>query len=686
MKFTFHLILLCLLSYLLSPLKGQAQVLPDSLEQQIGVTHPLQRLAKISQLALDYQQTDPKVSRLLAKQAIKLAREVGDPEDQYIEKMNLAETYKLLGHRDSTRLMVREIFADSSKEEVYPALKYAFQHEASWYFGKRKLDSALFFAKKCQQYAFADGANNLEVSSFNMMGNIYKYQSKWELAVDAFLNCLDRIGHLNPGQTAIIYNNLAPIYSKLGQHDKTLFYLKRSLAIRDSIGMKRGLELLFLNMGLAYRNLADHVRADSCFGASVKWCEDHQAWRFWGEGLIRQAETAIDLKNHSKALSLLEKLPTRYPSDDDQIYSYLYYKVKGEALLGLGRAREAVLAGEKSLEKAHASQSPQSRLIAYHILKAAHAQAGNFEKAYKLAKLEENLRDSLLDVEKVNALADMEAKYQNEQKQAQLELNQSLLAQEQAENAQKTTLLGAIGLGAILLLVAVGLTAFFLRKTQKLNHQLNRSNDQKASLLREIHHRVKNNLQVISSLLELQARQETDESVRDSIAEGRNRVKSMALIHQKLYQTEDLAEVDFQDYLDQLVQVLGQSFQQKDRKIHTQIVANDIKLDIDTAVPLGLIVNELVTNAYKYAFPGRKEGNIQIRIEKALSEEGYLLSVSDDGVGLPDGFSAQQARSLGLRLVNILSKQLKGQLEVFSDAGAHFNVHFSEKSARLAAN
>jgi two-component sensor histidine kinase len=193
------------------------------------------------------------------------------------------------------------------------------------------------------------------------------------------------------------------------------------------------------------------------------------------------------------------------------------------------------------------------------------------------------------------------------------------------------------------------------RETQNLK--------EKEILLKEIHHRVKNNLQVISSLLNLQAGTISDNSIKAVVLESQSRVKSMALIHQLLYESERFSSIDFSKYLHQLMATLHETFRNPNQKILYTIHAENIFLDIDKAVPLGLITNELVTNAYKYAFENLEEGIIEIDI-KNTGKENYIFKISDNGKGLPGSFIPEQSVTLGLKLVKLLTTQIDGKLEI----------------------
>lgn len=198
---------------------------------------------------------------------------------------------------------------------------------------------------------------------------------------------------------------------------------------------------------------------------------------------------------------------------------------------------------------------------------------------------------------------------------------------------------------------------------------------EKETLLKEVHHRVKNNLQVIASLLRLQSRYLQDEQSRAMFEESQNRVHSISLVHEMLYRTADLSRVDFGEYLRTLTTHLCDGWKATGRAIELSVDAAGVHLTVDTAIPCGLIVNELVTNALKHAFPDTTAGSI--RITAAHEPPGWLkVVVQDNGIGLPENLNLRRSGSLGLELVNSLVRQLHATLEVRRDAGTAFNIQF----------
>ncbi len=209
---------------------------------------------------------------------------------------------------------------------------------------------------------------------------------------------------------------------------------------------------------------------------------------------------------------------------------------------------------------------------------------------------------------------------------------------------------------------------------KRAEEQIGKSLEEKEVLLREINHRVKNNLQVISSLLRLQSRQASDESGRHVLQETQNRLHTIALIHETLYQSKSLAHVDVERYIKHLVTDLIQLFGLKSSQIDMKIDIQGLGLGADKAGPLGLIANELVSNCLKYAFPAGRQGII--RISLALESNEFHFMVSDDGVGLREDFDPFSAQTLGLVLVNTLVKQLNGVMSVIRTAGTKFLIRF----------
>ena len=216
-----------------------------------------------------------------------------------------------------------------------------------------------------------------------------------------------------------------------------------------------------------------------------------------------------------------------------------------------------------------------------------------------------------------------------------------------------------------------------LWERRQAEQQLKRSLDEKEVLVREIHHRVKNNLQIISSLIYLQTKNITDPAALRLFRDGDNRVRSMALIHEELYNSKDLAHIDFAAYIKNLTNHLYHSYREENKVVHIKTDVDKISLSMDTAINCGMIINELVSNSLKHAFTKGQAGTIRISLHPT-NRTKYLLIVSDDGKGIPSHIDFLNTQSLGLQLVCNLTDQINGTIELNRENGTEFRIAFME--------
>jgi two-component sensor histidine kinase len=215
-----------------------------------------------------------------------------------------------------------------------------------------------------------------------------------------------------------------------------------------------------------------------------------------------------------------------------------------------------------------------------------------------------------------------------------------------------------------------------ITESKRVEKQVLSALQEKEVLLREIHHRVKNNLQVIQSLLSLQAGKIKDPEAQEAFKESGDRVRSMALVHEKLYQSADLCYIDMVDYLSKLGPRLFQASQISLEKVKLKLDVETIRVGIDRAIPLGLILNELITNALKHAFSDGREG--QIRVWLAQDEGMIRLTVGNNGVGFPETVNFRKSESMGFQIITALVEQLGGTIELNREGGTEFKITFPE--------
>jgi two-component sensor histidine kinase len=208
----------------------------------------------------------------------------------------------------------------------------------------------------------------------------------------------------------------------------------------------------------------------------------------------------------------------------------------------------------------------------------------------------------------------------------------------------------------------------------KSNEEVTRSLHEKEVLLAEVHHRVKNNLAVVSGLLQMQIFSTDHSEVHAILQDSQNRIKSMALIHEKLYQNSTFANVDFADYVRELVSEIGHSYPNQAQSVQVQLDLEPIRLELTVAIPCGLLLNELLSNAYKHAFKGRETGRIDIGLRR--QNEHFLLEVKDDGQGMDPSLDIRKTTSMGMKLIQTMVKQLHGQMEFRNEKGLWFRLEF----------
>ena len=315
---------------------------------------------------------------------------------------------------------------------------------------------------------------------------------------------------------------------------------------------------------------------------------------------------------------------------------------------------------------------------AYLIYTSIDTLTGNFKDAYKHLLNYNLYHEMVMKEDRLQQMDRLEIVYDTKEKERKIDL---LKVKEEVNTLKindqsRKILIYTIVTGFLIILLVV--VVFSYRKIAIKEKELQAKNSiinitllEKEALLKEIHHRVKNNLQVISSLLSVQSRYITDEKAFEAIKEGRNRVNAMAIIHQGLYNQTDLRSLSSAEYITQLAAHLFKSYNIDGNKIKFNKSIEDVRLDIDKLIPIGLILNEAISNALKHAFEN-KEGTITVTLKSENS--GLLLEITDDGKGLPKNFAIEEYSSLGMKLIKLFTEKLKGQLACISSNGTRISI------------
>jgi len=372
-----------------------------------------------------------------------------------------------------------------------------------------------------------------------------------------------------------------------------------------------------------------------------------------------------------------------------------YYQVMATFYISLKQFAKAGPFVTKVLELPQGSVRPITLYKFYQMQFQVDSAAGNYISAIRNFELHKQLNDSLFNATQSKQIAELQIKYETDKKEQSIQLLQAQAKSQHAE-LQNVSLQRNITIGGVAMLLIIAILAYNgYRNKQRNNSELqvkqteiNQQNrslqsllQEKEWLLREVHHRVKNNLQIIISLLNAQSDFVDNPSAIHAIRESRERMQAIALIHQKLYQPDHGTRIIMSSYIQDLVSYLESSFTSA-KGIYFQMDIDETSLDVSQAVPLGLILNEAITNAVKYAFPGGRRGTIAITL-RHQGARNVLLKISDNGVGLPPDFDLAANNSLGMQLIRLFAEQLEAELFFQGSDGVEISLLFKQEFSAM---
>ena len=517
-----------------------------------------------------------------------------------------------------------------------------------------------------------------EINNSYLMGHIYHFtglvyqnQQKFELAIENYLKALPIFEEKKiTTQIPYLLVSLGSALKETKNYTEALRYYTDALKYYQNSNDRWGLNELYNYIGSAYLEMKNLDSAGIYFNKSLYLSKEIEEKSAECRALYKVGEILTTRHNYNKALEYLNNaLELNVEIENDYYQVNILYNL-GTCYAQKGNINKGLDLLQEGLSLADSLNFKYERMILNKEISNVYTELGNYKKALQYFTQYSDLNDSIYQ-EKVNKnMVEMEQKYQSQKQKTELsQLKLNSIEQEIAMRKQKSV--RNIFIFGFLLAVLLGILFFRSYQLKK------KANSEKEILLKEIHHRVKNNLQVISSLLNIQSEYITDNKVIGAVNESQSRVKAMALIHQLLYQEKNLTKIDFTEYLKELSSTLASIFQKPDTRVNVEIDASHANFDIEISIPLGLIVTELVSNAYKYAFEGISEGKINIKLQTATKNK-YVLVISDNGRGLPPNTDIYNMSSLGLKLVNILTSQLDGQFSYQYNKGAWFMVEFSD--------
>jgi len=326
---------------------------------------------------------------------------------------------------------------------------------------------------------------------------------------------------------------------------------------------------------------------------------------------------------------------------------------------------------KKMLETSQQIKHPTHVYFSYKMMYSVYNSAKRFDSALRYYILASNLNDSLKDISKKQQVVDMQYKYETAKKELEI-IN---LHKEVLNRSRIFLLVAAL---VVIAFVALGFILLY-RRVQHQKVILNEQSKRLELMMKELHHRVKNNLQIVTSLLSLQTYKLTDETVISVLKESQQRVQAMSLIHEQLYKYDEFSKFNIRDYINDLINSLMSSFGHTPDNFTVNLNVSKEVLDIDQALPLGLILNEIVTNAFKYAYAGIEFPALSLSVTE--DNKNILVSIRDNGKGLNQHEWKQKDGSFGKQLITALSRQLRAQQTIVVDKGTTFNLIIPKKAA-----
>lgn len=557
----------------------------------------------------------------------------------------------------------------------------------------------------------------LEINVFKEIASIHFDEGKVDIAESELLTVLARYKDIKYPKLHYTYNLLSSVSRVKGNFNKSLRYALLSVEAMKSSNDTTNAANFYADLARIYMEIGNTEKGIEWYkNALQKWKQNERATfgvfvaaGYVSDDLIQQGKAhdalnfTINLSKRLPPITLIQKAcfaqnlaicynalhkyaqAERYYLQSLKLYeeSKNDFEVSEEAQRAIGKfylQREDFNKAGDHLRKAllfNPNRLSTASLKDIHaMLFRVDSAQGRFLSAINHQKIHKQLSDSLLDSRKTREIEELQIQYETEKRKKDLALlsNTSKLQEnklQQASMTQQYTFLG-LGLMAVILILLYSQYKLKNKSNRDLQNQkleISEKNDslehllgEKEWLLKEVHHRVKNNLQIVISLLNTQSSYLDNDVASKALKESQHRLHSISLIHQKLYQSENLSVINMADYISDLTSYLSESFKLTGN-IHFDFQLSPIQLDINQAIPVGLILNEAITNAIKHAFKTTKKGNVGVTFHEEHPELVALL-ITDNGPGFPADFDLENCQSLGMNLINGLSRQLDGTFEI----------------------
>ncbi|MDJ1483024.1 histidine kinase dimerization/phosphoacceptor domain -containing protein [Cytophagaceae bacterium YF14B1] len=640
-----------------------------------------------------HEQRQLEKARQMAERALSFSHKNKLAEQEADSYMSLASFYSISTEADLQRKITYYRQAVSLLESTQAKLKTAqsLQYLGDLYNVKDDYDSSLIYLHKSLKL-FQESKHKEQQGIYSLLGYVYTQKGNYFLAFKYGLQAA-RISedlHDTSPQMYTIYHRLAALYHLTHKDSVAYTYFSKAIKVamthRDTaaiIDIRFSQIFLLRKLHKSKESLAILLKLHKDYAPTDSTLLLNSCYAF--------ANIYMDMKEYKKARLYTNKLLEYNKTTLNNVTINVYpFRTVTRLNFETKRFKDNYPYLKAYDQFLRYKFKDRGNLLADNELCWARTDSatGNYQSAFKHFQIYKEISDSIHSAENEKQLAALQLQYDldNKEKDIQL-LRKEGIIQNTAIQKEKVTKNIVIG-GSVMLLLLLGLSYNRYRLKQHSNLQLqikqaeiNEQNEllkkllsEKEWLLKEIHHRVKNNLQIVISLLNTQSAYLNNEDALQAIRNSQHRMYAMSLIHQKLYQSENMASIDMHWYIQELVLYMQECFSIHS-KIHFILDTDSIQIDVVQAVPLGLIVNEAVTNTIKYAFPDQKRGEVRISL-KTTSLSLCQLTIKDNGIGLPAGLDIENTESLGMSLMRGLTQQLGGTFQVNSQNGVALQITF----------
>jgi len=514
--------------------------------------------------------------------------------------------------------------------------------------------------------------SSLIASEYSNYGNYLVDNAAYYEGIQYLISAIDFTITSNTFSRVMNSVKLAKLFLYIEDVEKAAYYGNKANELAEQKNYKITGKLLALHRGRIALHQSNYTLADSLLKTALFNFKKAKAKNDVFSTYVYLANLELTQNKHTNCQIFLDSaaLFKAFAKNDYPVGKYFLVKAKNQLKQKQFKSSENNLDSLEQVIQKTKNVFLKSGLL---LAKARLAKdQKNFEESLFYYQEYHQLQDSLLEFKTTGKIYDLESKYQHKEKQKEIELlttkNELISLKLDHARWEKRGIL-IVAIISLLFLAFLGITYF---KVKAKNQLIKKTAAQKDILLKEIHHRVKNNLQLISSLLNLQARYIKDEKAKQVSMEGKTRVRAMSLIHQSLYQKDDLINLSIADYFQKLVRELLEIYHKSHEEVEVKFDIDHIDLDVDRVIPLGLIFNELMTNVLKYAFPEGRKGSVDVIMKKI--ENDLIMEVNDNGIGIDDQDITSNNNSFGFTLIEALLNKWKGKLNVKSKDGTQTQI------------